>query len=591
MDLEPDVSEKDNTDYEVSENFHEDLVRFCRSRHIGDEQQALVVHMVYATGLLPDWEDYVGAVITGGASSGKSDLKRDVIDAAYDYTPEWLYHTSSASEKAIIDDDEIDDARIGALEELQKIPPEMMEMFKSVVEDGGFTYGRNVADSDRESGRKTVKIERDPLPIVFMLADENAMEIEQELKSRLIEVKVGESAEINRGVHRSKWGHRGLSIEGSDAQYNFDDEELEHTVRSHIRDVPVDTPVVIPTGDNRFEGDDWDAAKVTEPLFTFDRSESTRASTALRSITKSSALLNYHSRPRVEYDGEEHIVVQPQDVGNIIACREVLLATTHGLNSKKFAIIDAILERGGPVADSETALQATKDDVISFVQDAPNIATMSKTEIGNLLHELDEDLILKKKDHPEDARRNIFIYDGTATFKRPAIYEYHDQFGDVTSPVSGESVEVVVDKQLERLEATMSSDVSSVAAADAMQGAQDLSDDWDSGLSEDAQRVCERLQDTVDGCTVPDPDALQVEHMVGVTPVERDDSTVRPHREVKPFDKAEGFMEPDAWDEDSFESVKERVVSAVSELQQADVLDMDEQEGGSVHVTVDSPSE
>ena len=591
MNLEPDISDEEQSDdYEVSENFHEDLVRFCRSTHIGDEAQALVVHMVYGSGLLDDWRDYVGAVITGGASSGKSDLKRDVIDAAYDYTPEWLYKTSSASEKAIIDDEQIDDARIGALEELQKIPPEMMEMFKSVVEDGGFTYGRNVADSDRESGRKTVKIERDPLPIVFMLADENAMEVEQELQSRLIEVKVSETAEINRGVHRSKWGHRGLSIESSDAEYNFEDADLAHAVKSHIRDVPVDTPVVIPTGEGRFVGDGWDAAAVTEPLFTFDRSESTRASTALRSLVKSSALLNYHSRPRVEYDGEQHIVVQPQDVGNIIACREVLLATTHGLNSKKFAIIDAILERGGPVAGSDTALQATKDDVIAHMQDNSDVATMSKTEVRELLNELDEELILNCKDHPEDARRNIYIYDGAATFKRPAIYSYHEQFGGVDCPITGESIDTVIDSQLQRLNATMDTDVSSVAAADAMQGAQDLSDDWDSGLSEDARRVCERLQDTVDGYTVLEPDALQVEHMVGVTPVGYDDGVVFPSREVKPFDKAEGFMAPDNWGEGDFEAVKERVVSAVSELQQANVVDMDEAADGSVHVTVDSPT-
>lgn len=587
MDLEPDVSDDGGTDYEVSENYIEDFVGFCRANHIADEGQAVVAHLTYCTGLLPDWHDYVGAMITGGSSSGKSDLKREVLDASFDYCSDRLYQTSGASDKAVIDDEEIDEARVGALDEYQKIPEEMEEMFKSVVEDGGFTYGRNVADSDRESGRKTVKIDRDPLPIIFLLADENSTEVSHEMKTRLINVKVTESAEINRGVHRSKWGHQGLSIDGSEASYNVDDPDLEHAVKSHVRDVPLDTPVVIPTGEERFDGDDWDAASVTEPLFTFDRSESTRASTALRSLTKASALMNYHERPRVTLDGEEHIVVQPQDVGNIIACRPVLLATTHGLDSKKFAIIDAILERGGPVAGSETALQATKDDVISYVQESTDIATMSKSEVRELLGDLDEELILNRRDHPEDARKNIYVYDGTATFKRPAIYGYQEQFGDVTSPITDESIDTVIDSQLESLNASMNTDMSSVAAADAMSGSTDLSSDWDSGLSEDAQRVCERLQETVDGYTVLDPDELQVEHMCGVTPVGYDDGVVFPSREVKPFDKAEGFMEPDNWNEDDFEAVKERVVSAVSELQQADVVDMDEQDDGSVHITVD----
>jgi len=42
VDLAPDVSDDDSTDYEVSENFAEDLIRFCRSRHVGDERQALI---------------------------------------------------------------------------------------------------------------------------------------------------------------------------------------------------------------------------------------------------------------------------------------------------------------------------------------------------------------------------------------------------------------------------------------------------------------------------------------------------------------------------------------------------------------------
>ena len=587
MDLTPDVNES-STDYEVSENFAEDLIEFCRANHVGDERQALVAHLVYGSGLLPDWRDYQGAMITGGSSSGKTDLKRDVLEAAYDYCPERLYKTSGGSDKAVIDDEEIDEARIGSFSEIQKIPDEFLEFLKSVTEDGGFTYGRNVADSDRESGRKTVKIERDPLPIIFTFADENEMSVEKELRTRLIEIKVDESSEINRGVHRMKWQHENLTLDSSDAEYNFADADLEHAVKAHIRDVPLDTPVVIPTGEGRFDGDDWDAAAVAEPLFSFDRSESTRASTALRSLTKASALLNHHTRPRVTIGGEQHIVVEPQDLGNIIDCRPVLLATTHGLTTKKFALVDAILARGGPVSGSDTALQATKDDVINYIQDSPDIATMGKSEVRDLLNELDEELIINKRDHPEDARKNIYVYDGTATFKRPNIYDYHDQFADVTSPTTEQSIDAVIDTHLEQLNASMNTDVSSVKAADAMHsGSSDLSSDWDSSLSADAQRVCERLQNTVDGHTVPDPDALQVEHMVGVTPVVYDDGLVAPEREVKPFDKAEGFMAPDNWGVTDFEAAKECVVSAVHELREADVLNMDEQADGSVHVTVD----
>jgi hypothetical protein len=592
----------------IDDNFLETYVEYSRSNQVLNEEQSLVTLMIYATGLLPHWSDYAGGIITGGSSSGKSHMKRDVIDASFDYKTDWLYQISGGSQKAAIDDDDIDDARIGAFNEFQKVPDEMREFLKSVVEDGGFTYARNVADSDRESGRKTTKIERDPLPIVFMIADENETEVGQEMKTRLIEVKVDENQEKNRGVHRAKWGHTDVQLSRNDHEYMRDDPELEHAVKSHVRDVPVDTDVVIPTDAGRFEGDNWDAAHVVENMLSFKRSESTRASTALKSLAKSSTLLNYHSRQTVEHDGEQKLVMEPQDVGNILDCWNVLVATTHGLTSKKFAIIDAILERGGKSASSSTARQADKDTVIGYIQDNPDIATMSKTEIGDLLNQLDEDLIVNKKDHPEDARKNIYEYDGSRAFETPDIFAYYDQFESVTSPVDGVPIEQKLEWQLERFNASMS--LSDFSASDGMEtdtedtekdengsltDFDDTSDTDGLDLSEVERAVAAALSDTVDGYTVPpdvvESDSFKTGHWVGCTPVTYEDDTVRPEREPRAADRQECVMDPENdfyGDNIGIGDTLEIVEQALTTLQAKGVFEIENNDDGSVTFSVDA---
>jgi DNA-binding MarR family transcriptional regulator len=617
--ISADTDEKD-VEYDIDdENFLSDFVAFSRDNQVLNEEQSAVVMMAIASGMLDEYEFYTSIIVTGGSSGGKSHMLNEVIFESLEYANdvhEYVYELTGGSDKAGIDDDEIDESRVAYFHELQKIPDEMLEFIKTVSEDGKFKYGRNVPDPDSDSGRDTVHVERDPLPVVFSFADENeaAAGKDQELRTRTVEVKVDENREKNQGVHDMKWGGENITLPESEHEYIRDAPDREHAVKAHLRDIPVDVNAVIPYGNGKFVGDEWRAAEVVRPLFNFARSESTRASANLAGLTMGSAVLNYHARDAAcekcgerfnpdeaktnDYscpncdDADLHIIVNETDVGNIISCRETLLATTHGLTEKKFAVLDAIRERGGQANPSGTAVQTTKRDIIDEIQENDDIATLTKSEIEDILEELDEHLIINKKDNPEDRRENLYVYDPSQSFDAPNIYEHYDRFKDVVDPIRDQPIEQTVDDQLQRLNAKMDADAlgSDTAASDGAESGQTgldtVSDTSVSELSADAQAVAERLTETIDGCTIPtdvmEANSLKLSHMVGDTPLDRGDGVVRPAREPSGDDRVDGFMRPEGHfeDADDFNEVEERVRAAVEELRSSGVMDMVDADDG-----------
>lgn len=620
-----DQTEKD-VDYEIhDENFFVDFVEFSRDNQVLNEEQASVVEMAMGTGFMDDFEYYTSIIVTGGSSSGKSHMLDNVNMASLEYAQDMddlLYEMTGSSDQGGINDDEMDEARVAYFHELQKIPDEMLEFIKTVSEDGKFIYGRSTADSDADGGFSTDKFTRDPLVVVFSFADENqaAAGKDQELRTRTVEVKVDESEDKNEAVHDMKWGGEEITLPSSEHEYIHNDQQAQdraHAVKAHIRDAPTDVDVVIPYGNGKFEGDDWKAADVVRPMFSFARSESTRASANLAGLTMGSAMLNYHARDTVceacgeRYGPEESqtadyecpncgedlfIIANETDVGNVIACRETLLTVTHGLDDKKFAVLDAIRERGGQASADGTAVQATKRDIIEEIQENDAIATLTKSEIEGILDELDENLIINKKDNPEDRRENLYVYDGSAVFKAPNIFDYYDRFEDVTDPIRDQPIEETIAEQQESFNAKM--EMGSMASADAAETAESGLERFEDGdsdsygdLDETAERVAERLTETVDGYTIPadvvEDNSLKLEHMLGVSPVEYDDGYVTPEREPRGDDKVEGVMSPDEWDEyDSFKPLEEALTEAVTTLREENILQMDEQPSGDVEVSV-----
>lgn len=620
--IKADKAEKE-TEYEISDdNFLEDFVAFSRDNQVLNEEQAVVTMMAVATGMTANYSYYTSIIVTGGSSGGKSHMLDEVIFDSLEYANDihdHIYELTGGSDKAAIDDEEIDESRAAYFHELQKIPDEMLEFIKTVSEDGQFKYGRNVPAPDSDSGRDTIHVERDPLPVVFSFADENQASAgkDQELRTRTVEVKVDESEDKNAGVHDMKWGGEGITLPESDHEYIRDAPDREHVVKAHLRDMPVDVDVVIPYGNDKFDGDDWRVSEVVKPLFNFARSESTRASANLAGLTMGSAILNYHAREAAcencgsnygpseaqdnNYecpncpDADLFIIANETDVSNLIACRNTLLATTHGLTEKKFAVLDAIRERGGQANPSGTAVQATKQDIIDEIQDNDDIATLTKSEINTILEELDEHLIINIKDNPEDRRENLYVYDGSSVFEAPNIYEYYDRFQDVTDPITDHPIEKTVEKQLDELNAKL--DTKSLGSEVDSDGSEDTLSDFDGDegvtLSEDAKAVVARLSDVVDGYVVPkdvlEDNTLKVSHMVGDTPVVYEDGCIRPEREPDGSDRVDGFMQPQNHFEDAedFNEVESRVNRAIEELRSKGVMDMEAKEDGSAIVSIE----
>jgi len=494
-------------------NFIETFVEYSRTQQVSNEPQSVVALYGYASGLLPNYEDYLGILIRGGTSSGKSWMKENVLDAAFDYADNeynWLYTTTGGSDKFFIDDDTFDDARIGAFNEFQQLGSELREFLKRIVE------------GDRR----------------------------------------------------------------------FDSSEMD------IADESIEV-----------YADEWDEAAVTEPLFNFAKSESSRASAAIASMVKASALLNYHSRPTVEdeSDGEMYIVAQPQDVGNVLCARTVLLATTHNLTTKKFIVLEAFKADGAPYSGEEAsanAKQIEKKAVVNYIQERSDIPTFSKSQISSILDELDEDLVINKMDHPEDARKNIYVYDPSRQFERPATHEYGEQFGDVTDPIRRQPIDTTIDEQLADLDALVSTEGITEIGHDSDSDGLDSYDSGGGELSDDAQLIVDSLADVMDDTWVPanviESDEIRPLHMIGVTPIETERRSlgsgedadtaemIVPERDVQYSDREGTIADPDHehWGGKDVVAVDTAIDEAIHELRDSGVMDVRTDEMGNGYFTV-----
>jgi hypothetical protein len=336
-------------------------------------------------------------------------------------------------------------------------------------------------------------------------------------------------------------------------------------------------------------------------------------------MVKASALLNYHSRDRItdETDGEEYIVAEPQDVGNVLAARSVLLATTHNLTRKKFIVLEAFIEDGAPASGidgaSESARQIRKQGVINYIQRREDIPTFSKSVVKEILDELDEDLVINKRDHPEDARKNIYVYDPSTQFERPNIYDYYERFEDVVDPITGDPIERTIEKQLEDVNAMMSTDDMAERAQSRDDGEGPKSDSGgldefagdsepDIELSELEETVAAMIHETLDGKWAParvrESNTLKVTHMLGLSPVENrvgDNADgegvpmVIPEREPKYEDRQGTIASPDddMWGEDiDVSDVDSALNDAVASLIDNGIVDVEIDDVGNARFSV-----
>jgi len=436
-----DIEVVEDFDYEISENVVEDLVEYSRSNVIKNEEQFVLIFLSYGSGFMASPDYYVSGVVIGETASGKTHLQGKVEKL---YPDPYLYQATSGSDTSIIYDDTWEDAYIAALDELQKPSEKIIEILKSLHgDDEEFRY-KVTTDGDG-ADRGVDEIVRTAMPYWFLYAQHDP---DLEMWSRLLKIPVHESSSKNKGVVKKNWGHESIQFnDDTDIDYIRESHDLECALQELVANVPKNARVKIPAGEEKFG---WDAIEHVEGIFDFSKSETNRASAMVANLVRSSALFNYKNRDieeiYVEDEDEykEHYIAEPQDVANIISCRETLLATTHEINKKKMAICNAIEEKSGGKN------MATIDSIKEYLneRDAPKI---KRKQIESMLTELRENYFIERHERAAENNKNLYEFKG---WGRNLGYvnvdeSFRDVFGDCVNPITGENFVEYVERMNE----------------------------------------------------------------------------------------------------------------------------------------------
>lgn len=629
MDVDIQVSDETAPDYDISDNFIENLVDAIRSDMVGNEEQFVLINLGYATGLFENPKNYVAIKVDGSSGDGKSELKGNV-DARWQN--HWLFKTTQTSDKGLIDDDRWNERYIAALDEMNKLPANTLEFLKSSYgddadEDGmGFTYTRNVDDGD--GGRTTNEIKKQAMPFIFLFADENAMNMDWELATRVMEVKVESDEDVNEAVGAVMFDHDKVEVEGKSHEYNFNFEDGKNAIDNHIANIPrpVDgynqnyaRPVVIPYDEGEFG---WDCWKVVKPIFDFKQADSKRAAKTVASLIRASALLNYHNRRIIEINDVEHYLAEAQDVVNVLSCRKTLLGMTHDLDEKKFAVIEALTDEdngvGGPGPNG--GLAAPIKDISEYIEDHADISSIGKKHLRKMLRDMDERFLLTEHEEEGENGAHLYEYHGGSTFGHPNLDEYPDMWDDTRDPIQDQPIRETVAQFKDELHAMTTDDLMSdeVAIGNASHDDSESDESDEDGLSafgggaeseeayspsEVEREVADAVRETLDDMRVEpkylDKDSegyISVAHMVGAAPVEKytDDrglQHVKAKRPLKDGDKAGTVLDANMplWEAISEGQVQSRVENAIATLRAENIFQIhdDDEDSDAKYIVVD----
>jgi hypothetical protein len=413
-------------DYELSDNVVDDLVQYTRSRTVKNEQQFVLTALGYISGFMDDPKHFVPGVLIGTAGSGKSHLQNTVAEL---FDDDILYEATTGSEKSIIYDRENwNAALIGNLDELQKPSEDIIEILKGVHggEDETFVY--KVTGGGEGAERGTDGIELEAMPYWFLYAQ---YEPDFEMWDRLIKVPVHESAEKNDGVARTHWGHSHINFGDDDKDYMYDFEDGTRAIKDHIRDLPRDAYVEIPAGQEEFN--EWDFYGNIKTIFDIDRSETNRVSKMVANLVRASALLNHENREKRRLnvnndDVKEAIIAEPQDLANIMSCRETLMATTHQLDRKRRAICLAIEQVGGtqnaaPIKHPDDKPSQPRS-IMGYLRQT-NASFVKKTQIVQMLSDLEDNGMIEKLEGAGDNGRNLYKF---TSWQNLGKFDIDDEF-------------------------------------------------------------------------------------------------------------------------------------------------------------------
>lgn len=558
-------------DYTLHDNVAEDVVRYSRSRIVKNEQQFLLTTLGYVSGFMENPSHYVSGVLIGTAGAGKTHLQHQLEKL---FPDAYLYQTTSGSEKSIIYDDAWEDAYIASLDELQKPGETIIEILKSLHgDDEEYTY--QVTGDGRGADRDVDEITRTAIPYWFLYAQ---YEPDFEMWDRLLKVPVHESREKNEGVLATKWDHSMIEFGDSDNEYIFDFEDGMKALKDHIRDLPKNAWVKIPAGEEEYG---WDAHQHAKAIFDIDRSETNRTGAMVANLVRASALLNHEKRDRrkvhVQNEGVKNaIVAAPQDLANVLSCRDVLLATTHQLDRKKKALCLAIEQEGG------TKNQASIPDLMEHLRKT-NASFVKRSQIEQMLGDLIDNHLVEKHEGAGQNGRNLYEFSGWQDLGKFEIDdEFERVFDECVDPIQTQKfVETAreTNAELKPKASDFMTDTEVEAGSDDERQQKLVDDDSaafdDIDLEPHEEAVREALRETVHERRIEDLDEREpgIDELVGVVDFGEDadgrdvsGTLFDPEHEVWTYG-------PDDWVEDRSDAERE-VDKAVRKLTEAGIVKM-----------------
>lgn len=522
-----------NADYELSDNVVEDLVQYTRSKTVKNEEQFVLTTLSYLSGFMDSASHYVCYVLIGTAGSGKSHLQNTVEEL---FPDDYLYMATSGTDKSIIYDDGWEDAYFASLDELQKPSEELIEILKSLHggEDGEFRY--KITGDGQGADRDVDEIVRSAVPYGFLYAQ---YEPDFEMWDRLLKLPVHESKDKNDGVAATQWDHSMVSFGDSDKEYMRDFSEGEKALCRHIQNLPKDARVKIPAGEEEFG---WDAYEYARPLFDIGRSETNRVSGQVANLVRASALLNHKNREKrevyIDNEGWQDgvIIANKQDVANIFATRDVLLATTHQLDQKRKAICVAIDEVGGtrrtaPIKHPKDR-EGQPKSIMGYLRQT-NASFVKRPEIEAMLADLQNNGLVEKLEGAGDNGRNLYQFQSWQSLGKLDIdNKFKDDFADCHDPFDDKPFIDKARELNENLTPTASefmgeTEVSTDSGqSQATLGGEQQSVDID--LAPHEQEVADMLRETVDGEVIEDLDEHEPSprELLGIVEMGEDDDAL-----------------------------------------------------------------
>lgn len=649
--FEIDVSDKTAPDYDLNDNIAVNLVDVIRSNMVGNEQEFLALNAGYASGLSPQPSAYLQTIVRGKSGEGKTKLKQEVDSI---WPKSWLLRTGSTSDMGLVDDNEWNRVFIGAFAEFQQIQGKMLEMIKSSSgddsnEDGiGFQHTRNVDDGD--DGRTSKTIEKQSMPTVFLFADENDANIPKELETRQMVIRVEADDGINKAVGKTMFDHNEVRVPDKEHEYNYNFDEGTKAVKDHIANIPrpiehtLDTadetvrknyakPTIIPHDESvewptnthpTYDTYGWDAFKVMEPIFNWNKTDSKRAAKAVGNHIRSWARLNYHTRETMVVGDTEYIVAEPQDVGNVLSYRPQLLNLTHGMNEKRLAVIEALTddENGVGGMGPNGGLQATWMDIAEYIDEYAKIPSLSKSQLRNgrdtgVLDQMADEylIVVHEGDGPDGAHLYEFL--GGNTFGHPNIDAYGELFEAVEDPIHKRPIRETIEQFEEELAATThissGDEVADSLAPKRKKSDEDAddTDDTDGGLTDFADtddgndvewdevdtKVAQRLRETMHDYRI-EPSAvgmIQTSHMLGIAPTktytdDRGMEYIEAERVCEDDDMVGTMMDTShhMWGDKSHGQIMDRIDNSISKLRENNMFRFeDEPESDDKYIIVE----